>query len=71
MAFCIQAMSPPAQKARPAPVRTTMSASSSWRASTKMRDSSVCSSALAALSCAGRLSVSVRMRPRRSARMVL
>ncbi|MNN55994.1 hypothetical protein D3C81_1709010 [compost metagenome] len=57
------ARSPPAEKARPAPVSTTASTLLSWAMSANTRDSSVCMSALVAFSDSGWLSVTVSTRP--------
>ncbi|MNR62558.1 hypothetical protein D3C85_1846200 [compost metagenome] len=55
--------SPPAQKARPAPVSTTASTLLSWAMSANTRDSSVCSSELVALRVSGWFRVTVSTRP--------
>ena len=59
-------MSPPAQKARPAPVSTTMSVSRSAAMSQKSRAISACMAAFTALSTSGRLSVTVSTRRSRA-----
>ena len=66
IASCSQSMSPPAQKARPAPVSTTMSVSSSAAISRKSRAISLCMAAFTALSTSGRFSVTVSTRRARA-----
>ena len=66
-----QSMSPPAQKARPAPVTTTARASASRAISANTRASSVCIRASIALSRSGRLKSRVRTGPERRSSSVL
>ena len=67
---CSQVMSPPAEKARPAPVSTTTSVLSSASISVKMRDISSCICASKALSASGRFIVNRSTRSCRSIRIV-
>ena len=64
-----QLTSPPAENARPLPVRIATFVSSSRSMSRKRDSSSRCTSRLIALSWAGRLNVTVRMGPARTTSM--